>query len=545
MAKQGRNERCDCGSGKKYKHCHGKLTSANDESRPSEADIAAIQRQAESINAAEYRRRLMHGLGRPIVSFERNGFRFVQVGNEIRYSQSWNTFADFLMAYVITTLTEKWARAELAKPTLEMHPIMRWYKHVRGSIASAKTMAVNSRLRESQMDGTARAFLGLAYDLFVCAHNVKTQELLIKRLRKKPTFGGALYEANVIGWFIRAGFTVEFEDESNPNSTHCEFVATHGETKKKYSVEAKSIGDDSSYAGNSEKTPRIRHKLIEALRKSAEHTRVVFIDLNRAEHVVAGGPPPAWEPKLHEEVAQCENDLIIDDAPAPPAYVFMTNRGYLHRMKETTWAEFAVVDGFKIRDFPIGKGCTSIIEMHHARERNLEMYWLTQAMVNGTPVPSTFDGRPPEEAYSTVAIQRLRMGERISIDVDEVTVSGVMVDGFVDDRENSAFITLQTDKAYENVIVSLSEVEMAIYRSSPDTFFDVVKPVNKPLTKPLEWFDFFAKTYIGAEKETLLEWMKAHPDIEELRAKPQREVAEQYCARMATSVWQRGQQSSG
>ena len=485
----------------------------------------------------------MHGLGRPIISFQRDGFRFVQVGNDIRYSQSWNTFADFLMAYMITTLTEKWAKEELSKPTLEMHPITRWYNHVRGSISSAKTMTVNSRLRESQMDGTARALLGLAYDLFVCAHNVRTQELLIKRLRKRPTFGGALYEANVIGWFIRAGFTVEFEDESNPNSTHCEFVATHGETKKKYSVEAKWIGDDSAYAGNSEKTPRIRHKLTEALAKTAEHTRVVFIDLNRAEHVVAGGPPPAWEPSLHDEIAQCERDMTIRDAPAPPAYVFMTNRGYLHRMNEPTWGEFAVVDGFKIGDFPIGKGCNTILEMHRARERNIEMYWLTQAMVNGTPVPSTFDGRAPEEAYSTTEMQRLRMGERVSISIESVTVSGVMVDGFVDDRENHAFITLRTEKGWEHVIVPLSEVEMAIYRSSPDTFFDIVKPVNKPLTKPLEWFDFFAKTYMDAKPETLLEWMKGHPDIENLRALSQRELAEEYCARMATPIWHRGSQS--
>jgi hypothetical protein len=67
------------------------------------------------------------------------------------------------------------------------------------------------------------------------------------------------------------------------------------------------------------------------------------------------------------------------------------------------------------------------------------------------------------------------------------------------------------------------------------------KPINRPLTKPLEWFDFFAQTYMTAKKETLLEWMKDHPDIESLRTKPQKEVAEIYCDRMAASIWQRGQ----
>jgi hypothetical protein len=44
-----------------------------------------------------------------------------------------------------------------------------------------------------------------------------------------------------------------------------------------------------------------------------------------------------------------------------------------------------------------------------------------------------------------------------------------------------------------------------------------------------------------AKKEALLEWMKTHPDIESLRTKPQNEVAEIYCDRMATSLWHREQ----
>src|SRR6266702_2961580 len=194
MTRQRRNAPCSCGSGRKFKHCHGKIGPGNDDVRPSEADLAELRRQKESLDAAEYRRRLMHGLGRPIVSFEANGFRLVAVGNELRWSKSWVTFADFLMGYLKEVLSPAWGNAEVKKPTLEMHPIVRWFKHVAQTIQSAKLMTVNSQLRESQMDGTTRAFLGLAYDLFLCAHNIKTQELLIKRLRNKGTFGGALYE---------------------------------------------------------------------------------------------------------------------------------------------------------------------------------------------------------------------------------------------------------------------------------------------------------------------------------------------------------------
>jgi len=441
--KQRRNEICACGSGRKYKHCHGKLTSTADDSRPPEDALKAMRRQMDSINAAEYRRRLMHGLGRPIVSFEANGFRIVAVGMEVRWSKNWKTFADFLMDYIKTTLTAEWGNAEIRKPTLEMHPVIRWFKHIGAAITKARSMAVNSNLRETTMDGTSRAFLGLAYDLFLCAHNVKTQELLIKRLRKKPTFGGALYEANVIGWFIRAGFKIEFEDESDPNSTHCEFTATHGETGRKFSVEAKSIGDESSRAGSSLKVPRVRHKLTEALSKRADYARVIFIDLNRAEHLT-DGTPPAWEQTLHDEIARCELDLKIEGAPAPPAYVFMTNRGYLHRLSETSWAEFAIVDGFKIPDFPIGKGCATVLEMHRARDRNLEMYWLAQAMVTGNPIPSTFDARSPEEAYSRVPIPRIRIGDSFEYEQDGQAKTGVLVDALVGEQEKTVYATLQT-----------------------------------------------------------------------------------------------------
>jgi hypothetical protein len=539
MSKQRRNDQCDCGSGRKYKHCHGKLITVAD-SRPPEAAFEAMRREMGRLDVAEYRRRLMHGLGRPIISYESNGYRCVAVGIQIRWSRNWNTFADFLMDFMKTTLTADWGNAELRKPTLEMHPIARWFKHIGSSITQAQSMKANAALRETTMDGTARAFLGLAYDLFLCAHNIKTQELLIKRLRRKPTFGGALYEANVIGWFVRAGFKIEFENESDSTSTHCEFTATHGQTGKQFSVEAKSVGDDSSRSGDSPKLPRVRHKLTEALHKKADHPRIVFIDLNRAEYL-SDGAPPAWEASLHKEITQCELDLTIDSVPAPPAYIFMTNRGYLHRLDESSWSEFAIVDGLKIPNFPIGKGCTTILEAYRAREQHIEMHWLTQAMVRGTPIPATFDARTPEEAYSTTPVSRIRIGDTFNLEDNGNQVSGILIDAHVEEQNQRVFGVLRTVHGDTIVTMPLSEVEMAIFRRDPDTFFDVVKPVRSPLTKPLECFDFFAESYMETKKETLLEWMKNHPDAPSLQSKSQRELAEIYCDWMASSMWHRMQ----
>jgi hypothetical protein len=267
---------------------------------------------------------------------------------------------------------------------------------------------------------------------------------------------------------------------------------------------------------------------------------VIFIDLNRAENL-SDGAPPAWEASLHDEIAQCELEVTIGGAPAPPAYIFMTNRGYLHRLQETSWSEFAIVDGFKIPDFPIGKACTTIFESHKARARHIEMYWLTQALVRGNPVPATFDARTPEEAYSTTPINRIRMGDKLTLEDNGEELTGFLVDAHVESNNQRVFGVLRTDHGDIFVTIPLSDVEMAIYRSAPDTFFDVVKPVSAPLTKPLEWFDFFARSYMKTKRETLLEWMKNFADFDSFKEKSQRELAEIYCDRMASSVWHQGQ----
>jgi len=67
-------------------------------------------------------------------------------------------------------------------------------------------------LYSAEMSGVVRAYLGLAYDLYLCAHNAELPELLIKRLRNAQSFEGALYEAYVIGNLARAGFHIELED---------------------------------------------------------------------------------------------------------------------------------------------------------------------------------------------------------------------------------------------------------------------------------------------------------------------------------------------
>ena len=172
-----------------------------------------MQLELSRHEARERQRRLMQGLGRPIVSFENHGFRFVAIGKELRWSRAWRTFPDFLFDYIKFVLTPEWGNAELKKPEAERHPLMGWYKKV-CEFQQAQLAGTTGKIRQAPMTGAVKAYLGLAYDLYLCAHNAELPELLVKRLRYAQSFEGAVYEAYVIGSMAKAGFRIEFEDET-------------------------------------------------------------------------------------------------------------------------------------------------------------------------------------------------------------------------------------------------------------------------------------------------------------------------------------------
>jgi hypothetical protein len=135
--------------------------------------------------------------------------------------------------------------------------------------------------------GVVGAYLSLAYDLYVLRHHSLLQQRLIDRLKNRQQFQGARYEIYVTSSFIKAGFTIEFEDESDKSTSHCEFTATHSKSGAKYSVEAKSRhrpGFLGHPGGPMQDQGKIRLRLGNlingALRKDADYTRIIFIDIN-------------------------------------------------------------------------------------------------------------------------------------------------------------------------------------------------------------------------------------------------------------------------
>ena len=107
---------------------------------------------------------------------------------------------------------------------------------------------------------------------------------------------------------------------------------------------------------------------------------------------------------------KAEREITINGEPAPPAYVFITNRAFVLYLARTACVELWVAGGFKIDDFPLERAAGNILEMHKARERHIEVYWLLKTLDAHREIPSTFDDRLPEEILGEQTEVPIRVG---------------------------------------------------------------------------------------------------------------------------------------
>jgi hypothetical protein len=147
------------------------------------------------------------------------------------------------------------------------------------------------------MTGAQRAFITLAYNLYLIAHHAEPTRVaqltssFVERLKSERAddFIGKLFETYAAAAFLKAGFDLVYENESDGRSSHVEFVATYPKNGAKFSVEVKTRNRSSIEDGPIDEIRRLRvgDKLNKALSKRAEHTRVVMIEINVPD--VSGG----------------------------------------------------------------------------------------------------------------------------------------------------------------------------------------------------------------------------------------------------------------
>ena len=517
MAKTGRNERCPCGSGRKYKRCHGSATG------PMGHMMAGFDKARARADAERVQRERQQGLGKPIISVDFNGRRLVAVKNRLLQSRHWLTFQDFLLDYIKVAIGSEWGNAEIAKPIEQRHPILVWYQKV---CEYQRTFVKQpGKLNSAPMTGAGAAYLHLAYDLYALDHNAELQARLLARLRNPDQFTGARYEVYVAATLIRAGFDIEFEDEADGSTTHCEFTATYRRTGRRFSVEAKRR------EGHRVRIGRLFNK---ALFKHANHSRIVFIDINVRDDA-AGEQPPAFLKKALEQLRSFEAQPLYGQ-PRPPAYVFVTNAPWDLYPDAPAPRCTALAEGFQIPDFKSGvlADLRCVID---ARKSHIEMHELIKSFKDHSDIPTTFDGQMPEYAFGAEA-HRVLIGERYMVpDSTGEERPALVTAATVAEAERAAYYGVTFDDGRSVICtMPLSNAELAAWRRHPDTFFGVVGQRSTHANSALEVYDFFHESFRRESRERLLEVMANAPDFEQLRNLDQPQLASIHAERMTSAA---------
>lgn len=484
-------------------------------------DLAREIELARSRQEAKERQRTQQqGLGKPIISAEFKGQRFVAVGNALHHSARWRSFHDFLIDYGRHVLGAEWWMAETKKDG-DRHPAVRCFELMQEPDRDPETSAQLGR----PMTGAAAAYLRLAYDLYSLKHNAQLRDRLVQRLKDQGNYPGARYEVFVAGAFARAGFEIEFENEDDGTTSHCEFTATCKQTGRKFSVEAKHCAGEL----------RIGRRLHGALSKKADHPRVVFIDVNTPDDGSSGTEMPQ---SLRRALGGARHFESGQGRTLPPAYLFMTNFPFHHHLNSTAFRSSFVVEGFHIPEFKGDAPFRSLRDAVDARDAHAEMERLAKSMHEHGEVPATFDGDIPELAFAEGRPDRLRIGDRYLVpDRNGLLVPGTLQTAAVMEQERLVYGVYATVDGRQLMLsCPLTEDELAAYNRHPDTFFGAVHQVLKQLSNPVDLYDFVFSTYSKSPREKLLEFLAGAPDIEHLKTLSQPELARAYAERCVQSM---------
>lgn len=525
----GRNQPCPCGSGKKFKRCHGGPNADYEET------ISRGPREAER-QAAIHRlqRERQQGLGRGIISADANGTRLVVVGYRKCWG-NWKTFHDFLYAYAMDVLGREWFQSEAAKPLTLRHPIFGWHGRL-----MARSRAVQSepgQVKHIQITGAANAYLTLANDLYTLEHNASQahtpgiQDRLLRRLKHPDQFVGARYEIRVAAMFLRAGFDLTWEDETNGSSTHCEFTATYPKTGRSFWVECK-MRNQNPDAKSQSGFGKFVGLVSDALRKETEAERLIFVDINTPAKPRIAESYYDWRTAAVSDLRRFEGSKSAQDLSS--ALVFITNFPDHHHLDDVVADAGAILEGFKTNEYRTGEP-TTIRKKIQQREQHPEVEAFFASMVehNEAP-PPTFDGEIPGLDEN----QRLLIGRKYQMDDGQV---GELEDACVDELSGSAWLVMHMDDGrrliYQN---QLSDLEFAAWKRYPETFFGDVRQGKTKIDDPMEFFDRMLSVYSQTPKERLLEFMAPEPGRhrETLALLDQSELASLYAESITNSMLQ-------
>lgn len=270
-----------------------------------------------------------YGRVRPIIHGDSHGNKLVAVGNELHWSPAWRTFPDFLNDYLKRRLGSAWGQKELDKPADQQHPLVRLFVR----------MSTTWNAQERDVDGLFKAvpsgpmlsWLGVAYDVYILRHHDALQDRLVARLKNSQQFQGARHELFVAAMFIRAGFTLAYENERAGERRHPEFIATHSGSGLLVAVEAKSrhrrgvLGTPGQPSIEATTRADVKGLLEDAFGKRPDYPYVICLDVNLPQHAGA----VLEQPWLHEVASELSAfEAAFPDEPDPYTALLCTNHPF-------------------------------------------------------------------------------------------------------------------------------------------------------------------------------------------------------------------------
>lgn len=522
----GRNEPCPCGSGKKFKRCHGGPNA--DYEKMISRGAAEAQRQAQ---IHRLQRERQQGLGRPIIAAQASDKRIVIVGHR-QFEGGWPTFHDFLYSYLFDALGRNWFEAQMLEEAGKRHPILIWHEKL-ANLSKAQGLKAGET-RRIAMTGAVSAFLTLAYDLYTLEHNDNLahksglRKSLINRLKHLDQFIGVRYEIRVAAMFLRAGFELDWEDETDRRTTHVEYTATYPSTGKSFGVECKIRNQDGSKKSH-QRLGKFVGLVSDALGKATPHDRLIFVDLNTEAHPYVAGGPHDWRTGRISDLRKFERQPHA--ASLPPAVVFITNYPDHHHLDTEIPDAGATVEGFHSDDYRTGRLLT-LQQKLEMRTRNPEIEALLASIQEHIEVPATFEGEIPG-----LPPNRLLIGHQYLMDDGFV---GTLEDACVLETSGEVALIFQLDDGrrviYDN---QLSEDEFAAWKRYPETFFGDIRQGKHSIEDPIALYDRMRATYLHTPQHKLLEYLAiaGAPVPPELVALPQEELLEIYVQGIVNSIF--------
>lgn len=524
--KPGRNAPCPCGSGKKFKTCHGGPNAAFEEM----ISRGAMEAQRHAAVSTLQRTR-QQGLGRGILSMDANDKRLVVVGSRL-CSGSWKTFHDFLYGYIVDALGHEWVTAETAKPPESRHPILGWRQRL--AALSKAHPSETGALKKIPLTGAVNAYLTLAHDLYTLEHNAYLartrgiQALLLARLKHTGQFVGARYEVRIAAMFLRAGFELTWEDETDRSSDHCEFTATYAKTGKSFWVECK-MRNQSPTAKSQFGFGKFVGLVSDALRKETDAERIIFVDINTPAAASVLGTHFDWRTAAVNNLRRFEGSREARELPS--ALIIVTNFPDHHHLDDVVSDGGAVLEGFKTDDYRTGQP-TTVRQKIEERERHPEIKALFASIAEHTEVPASFDG----EIAGLDGRQRLLIGHAYEMDDGVV---GILEDACVDHLNRRVWCTLRTNDGRRLIYSgSLSDQEFAAWRRYPETFFGDMRQGHSEVEDPIELFDRILAVYSQTPKENLLVFMapEGGKNREALSTLDQPDLAERFAEGITSAI---------